>query len=73
MQPPREAGERAQVRVEGGPAQILEEVVMQVDAVETGITWIDLVQVREVVVDEMRKWLRWVHALSWLALCLVRR
>ena len=25
-------------------------------------------QVREVIVDKMREWLRWVHARSWVAL-----
>jgi hypothetical protein len=33
------------------------------------VAWQGLVQVREVIVDEVRKWLRWVHALSWVALC----
>ena len=46
---------------------------MQVDAIQAGATWMDLVQVGEVIVDEMRKWLRWVHARSWLALCLLGR
>ena len=32
------------------------------DAVQAGLAGQDLVQVREVIVDEMRKWLRWVHA-----------
>ena len=42
-------------------AQILEEVVMRVDSVQAGIARQGLVEVREVIVDEMRKWLRWVH------------
>ncbi len=68
-----EPGERADVRVDGGPAQVLEEVVVEVDAVQARLTGADLVQIGEVVVDEMRKWLRWVHAGSWLALCWLAR
>ena len=41
-------------------AQILEQVVMRVNAVQAGIARQGLVQMREVVVDEVRKWLRWV-------------
>jgi hypothetical protein len=43
-------------------AQIFEQVVMEMDAVEAGLGRKHLVQIGEVVVDEMRKWLRWVHA-----------
>ena len=64
MEPAAESGKRADVRVDGGPAQVLEQVVVQVDAVQAGLARKDLVQIREVVVDEMRKWLRWVHAWS---------
>ena len=34
------------------------------DAVQAGVAGQRLVQVREVVVDEVGKWLRWVHARS---------
>src|SRR5262245_22084526 len=34
---------------------------MRVDAVQTSIARQRRVQVREVIVDEVRKWLRWVH------------
>ena len=34
---------------------------MRVDAVQVGIARQGLVEVREVIVDEMRKWFRWVH------------
>jgi hypothetical protein len=34
------------------------------------VAWQGLVQIREVIVDEVRKWLRWVHALVMVgALC----
>ena len=49
--------------VDGRAAQILQQVVMEVNAVKARVTRVCLVQVREIVVDEMRKWLRWVHAL----------
>ena len=61
-EPPAEAGHRADMRVDGGAAQILEEIVMQVDAVQAGLAGEHLVEIGEVVVDEVRKRLRWVHA-----------
>ncbi len=61
METAAEAGQRADVRVDSLAAQILEQVVMRVNAVQAGIARQRLVQVREVIVDEVRKWLRWVH------------
>ena len=57
--------ERADVGVDSRPAQVLEQVVMEVDAVQARLAGQYLVQIGEVVVDEVRKWLRWVHARSW--------
>jgi hypothetical protein len=57
-----EAGQRANVRVDGLTTQVLEEVVMRVNAVQAGIARQRLVQVGKVILDEVRKWLRWVHA-----------
>jgi hypothetical protein len=57
-----EAGQRADVVVDGGAAQILEQVVVQMHPVQAGLCGENLVQVREVVVDEVGKRLRWVHA-----------
>jgi hypothetical protein len=68
-----EPRQRARVRVDSGPAQVLQEVVMEMDAVQAGLTGTDLVEIREIVVDEVRKRLRWVHAGSWLALCCLGR
>src|SRR5262249_29697175 len=59
-----EAGERAQMVIDRGAAEILEKIVVQMDAVETGLTWTRLLQVREEIVDEMGKWLRRIHAQS---------
>ena len=61
-EPPAEAGHRADMRLDGGPAQILEEIVMQVHAVQAGLAGEHLVKIGEVVVDEVWKWLRWIHA-----------
>ena len=51
------------VSVDRRPAQILEQVVMQVDAVEARLTGENLLQICEVIVDKVGKRLRWVHAL----------
>ena len=68
MKATAEAG-RACGRERRSPAaQILEQVVMQVDAVQAGLARQDLVEVRQVIVDEMGKWLRWVHARMLFAL-----
>src|SRR6478735_8617755 len=53
---------RSDTGVDGAAAQVLEKIVMEMHPIQAGLAWLHLVQVREVVVDEMRKWLRWVHA-----------
>jgi hypothetical protein len=68
-----EPREGPDVRLDGRPAQIVEEVVMEMDAIQAGLTGEHLVQVREVVVDEVRKRLRWVHTRSYVALEAVLR
>jgi hypothetical protein len=42
------------VGVDGGPAQVLEQVVMKVNAVECRVGGVFLMQPREVLIDEMR-------------------
>jgi hypothetical protein len=64
MEAAAEPGECPGMGVNRPAAQILEEIVMEMDAVKTRLARKHLVQVREVVVDEVRKWLRWVHARS---------
>ena len=61
MESPTEPGQSPDVSVDALTTQVFKQVVMCVDAVQTGVTRQRLVQVREVIVDEMRKWLRWVH------------
>ena len=45
----------ADLRVDRRTAQVLEQVVVQMDAVEGGVGGVDLVQIREVFVDEVRQ------------------
>ncbi len=59
-----EPRQRPDVGIDGGSTQVLEQVVMDVDTVQPRVAGQCLVQVREVVVDEVGKWLRWVHAQS---------
>ena len=47
--------ELADLRVDRRPAEVLEQVVVQVDAVERRVGGMDLVQVREVFVHEVRQ------------------
>ena len=54
-QPPGEPAERADLRVDRGSAEVLEQVVVHMDAVERGRRGVDLVEVRQVLVDEVRK------------------
>ena len=54
-QPPGEPAERAHLRVNRRTAEVLEQVVVHVDAVEGGRRGVDLVEVRQVFVDEVRK------------------
>jgi hypothetical protein len=49
------------VGVNGRPAQILEKVIVKMDAIERCEGRTHLVEIREVVVDKMREGLRWVH------------
>ena len=51
----RKAGERAEMRFDRGPAEVFEQVVVEMDAVHRGGGGTDLVQIIEVIVDEMRK------------------
>ena len=63
MQATAEACQRADVRVDRGSTQVFEQIIVNVHAVQAGVAWQGLVQIREVIVDEVRKWLRWVvHA-----------
>ena len=63
-EPPPESGESPDKGVDAGAAQVFEEIVMQVHAVQAGLAGEHLLEIGEVVVDEVRKWLRWVHASS---------
>ena len=54
-QPAGEATQGADLSVNGLTAEVLEEVVVQVDAVECGIGRVGFVEIREVLVDEVRK------------------
>ncbi len=54
-QTPGEATEGADLSVNCLTAQVLEEVVVQVDAVECGIGRVCFVEIRQVFVDEVRK------------------
>ena len=51
----RESAEIADLAVNRRPAQVLEQIVVQVDAVECGIGRVCFVEIREVLVDEVRK------------------
>ena len=50
-----EAAERTDLRVNRRPTEVLEQVVVHVDAVERGRRGVDLVEVREVLVNEVGK------------------
>ncbi len=52
-EPPGKPAERADLRVNRGPAEILEQIVVHVNAVEGGRRGVDLVEVRQVLVDEV--------------------
>ena len=54
-QPPGKPAERPDLRVNGRPAEVLEQVVVDVNAVEGGRRGVDLVEVRQVFVDEVGK------------------
>jgi hypothetical protein len=46
--------QRTQMRVYCRPTQVLEEVVVKVDSVQTGLSRQDLLKIGEIVVYEMR-------------------
>jgi len=54
-QPARETAEIANLTVDALTAQILEEVVMQVNAIERRAGWMGLIEVRQVLVNEVRQ------------------
>ena len=54
-QPPGEAAQIPDLRLDRLTAQILEQVVVQVDAVERGVGRMDFVEIRQVFVDEVRQ------------------
>ncbi len=62
--PPAEGAEVAHVLVDRAAAQVLEQVVVRVDAVKRGGRRMRLVQVRQVLVDEMGQRLGGIH-LKW--------
>ena len=41
--------------------EVLQQVIVQVDAIERGVGGTRLVQIAEVVVDEVAEWFRGVH------------
>ena len=56
FEPAEIAGKRAGFRFDGVAAQIFEEIVVRVHAVERGVGRMRLVEVSEQVVDEVRQW-----------------
>ncbi len=56
VEPAGEAGQCARLHFERTPAQILEQVVVRVHAVEGGACRLRFVEIPQVVVDEMMKW-----------------
>ena len=62
MESSSEAGQRPDVGLDARPAQVFQQVVVQMAAVQGGLGRKGLVQVGEVIVDKMRERLRWVHA-----------
>ena len=58
VQPPREAGKRAGLVLDGRPAQILEQIVVGVHAVKRRVRRVSLVKVRKIPLHEMNQRLR---------------
>ncbi len=56
VEPAGEARQRARLQFERAPAQVLEQVVVRVHAVERGAGRLGFVEIAQVVVDEMMKW-----------------
>ena len=54
-EPAGKAAERPDLRVNRRPAEVLEQVVVDVDAVEGRRRGVDLVEIRQVFVNEVRK------------------
>src|SRR3954463_5983198 len=61
-QPPLEPAEITALRVDRGSAQVLEQVVVQVNAVERCVGGMGLVQPRQVLVDEMGQRFGRIHS-----------
>ena len=61
-EPSRESAERADLRVNRRPAEILEQVVVKVNAVERRVGRMGLMQPREVLVDEVRQGFGGIHS-----------
>jgi hypothetical protein len=57
------------VRLDRRSAQVLEEVIVDVNAIRARLAGKDFIEVRQVIVDEVGEWLRWVHFIQ-EALCL---
>ena len=62
VQAPGETRQGAQVRVDRGAAEVLEEVVVEVNTVQRGAGRVRLVQVVQVIVDKVRKGFGGVHS-----------
>ena len=56
-----ETGESANVRVDRGATQVLEQIVMDMNAVRTRLAGQSFIEIGQVSVDKVGKWLRWVH------------
>ena len=69
VEPAAKTRQGSNVGVDSRPAQILEQVIVDMDSVQTGVTRQRLVEIGEVIVDEVRKRLRWVHSIMVGALC----
>jgi hypothetical protein len=61
-EPASEAGQRADVRLYRGTAEVFEQVVVEVHPVHARLARKHLLEIRQVIVDKMGEWLRWVHA-----------
>ena len=55
-QPAREPAQVADLPFDGLTAPVLQQVVVEVDTVERGVGGMDLVEIREILVDEVRQW-----------------
>ena len=55
-QAPGEAAQIAHLPLDALAAQILEQVVVEVDTVERRVGRMDFVEIRQVFVDEVRQW-----------------